>query len=579
MEIYSTSWTLDLLKAWAVSKNKLVAQGLISATTKLQLNGLSDPSESLPNTHAKGGHSVGMGIDLGFGPTYVVRDNQNANNGGITPATIPGGTAPYHLYGPWSIDNALEWTASKYLPNVPTNDQQGALRNFLSLYAVTQNDHDPSNSKTDTNGTWEELPVRNGESVLQALFGSGRQNAKQLIQNVWIGSPSANPYTAMNAILSKLGFSSQFGNQVLHHGQQPYHQNHFHIDLRPPERRPITAHLLAAGSPDASSLSEASSSAADAALIASAQAWLEQVKTDIELNLSSGEVTMFAMDMPNVPPQNQPLMIAQANQAQSASTKMRTFGICFPAPNELFSLENVTDPKVASIEYLWRYEHRRIIKTEPATVSILQEPKHGVLRLMTEADRGTLFSDTAGPIDPSDPAYVYLPNPGYLGKDKAIFLVEIGGVKVKVIYFLQAIDGPIGDIQTLCGKRGYSWNISLSPRPAPSNLDFLLSASGLSNSPITYQMAPLPGATLAQTTGQSITLNTYAAGDEWYLDPTPSDNDEYLPTLNTLQSAASPLIHNSPAITSNLATVRLSVEAVNDAPVVQTVQSALLSRP
>lgn len=82
---------------------------------------------------------------------------------------------------------------------------------------------------------------------------------------------------------------------------------------------------------------------ADDALSANVQALLDQVKAD--LGLSQGEVTMFIPDMPDVPPQNVPVLIAQANQAQPRDVKtVRTLGVCFPAPNEDYTLENVIAP-------------------------------------------------------------------------------------------------------------------------------------------------------------------------------------------------------------------------------------------
>ena len=167
---------------------------------------------------------------------------------------------------------------------------------------------------------------------------------------------------------------------------------------------------------------------------------------------------MFVMDMPNVPPQNVPVIIAQAGKAQVIDAKTtRAIGICFPAPNELYSGENAFDPALEARFYLRNYEHKTVERTSPVTVTILQQPSHGILRLVTEAD-GDRFGE--GRFDPADPGYVYLPEKGYLGKDKAVALVEIAGIKVKVIYYFQAIDGPRGDVNELCGKRGYSWKIS-----------------------------------------------------------------------------------------------------------------------
>ncbi|MFA6921855.1 MAG: Ig-like domain-containing protein, partial [Gallionella sp.] len=49
---------------------------------------------------------------------------------------------------------------------------------------------------------------------------------------------------------------------------------------------------------------------------------------------------------------------------------------------------------------------------------------------------------------------------------------------------------------------------------------------------INLSFADLPGAAVGQTTGTSITLDTNAAGYNWFIDNTPADNSEYLPTSN-----------------------------------------------
>lgn len=163
-------------------------------------------------------------------------------------------------------------------------------------------------------------------------------NAQQLIQNVWIGSPSKNPYKGINDALGQLGFSdAAYGQQasnILHHGPIAPHEHHFHIDLRPPVRKPLPQGLLVgtgAAHQVTPELGEAH--------IANAQALLDQFKAD--LNLTQGVVTMFVPDMPNLPPQDVPVMIAQANQAQAANaTAIRTIGVCFVAPNQNYSGDN-----------------------------------------------------------------------------------------------------------------------------------------------------------------------------------------------------------------------------------------------
>jgi hypothetical protein len=193
------------------------------------------------------------------------------------------------------------------------------------------------------------------------------------------------------------------------------------------------------------------------ALIANAQALLDQVKAD--LNLTQGEVTMFIPDMPNVPPQDVPVMIAQANQAQPHDvTKTRTLGVCYPAS---LSGEDTLSPIASAGTYLYLYEHQKSV-TGSATVTVLQHPKHGILRLVTEADRGTLFDSSSGPVNSANSLYAYLPEQGYL-KDSGTLLVDFGGgLKVKVVYFFQHHEGSLGNTgwEDLCSKTGKMWKIS-----------------------------------------------------------------------------------------------------------------------
>lgn len=147
---------------------------------------------------------------------------------------------------------------------------------------------------------------------------------------------------------------------------------------------------------------------------------LDQIKTD--LNLAQGEINMVIPDMPNVPPQNVPGIIAQANQAQAGST--RTIGVCHPAPSNEYSGDNGLVPITSAQAYFDLFEHRYVSGT--ATTTILQQPKHGALRLLAEAD-GNTFGE--GRFVAADQLYVYLPEQGYLGKDSATTKIAKIGVR------------------------------------------------------------------------------------------------------------------------------------------------------
>ena len=164
-------------------------------------------------------------------------------------------------------------------------------------------------------------------------------------------------------------------------------------------------------------------------------------------------------------------------------------------------------------------------------VSILRKPAHG-----------TLSAD-----------YVYTPDKGFIGNDRAEVLVEIGEYKIKVVGsykvvpeksftkygFFKYCQSP-GWHQISSVDRGLSLdtqvaNISAgiytkAPSPLLSNYSNTVYPS------LTYSFTNLPGTAVGQTTGSgtaaNILLDTNAAGRGWFMDSTPLSNDEYLPTSN-----------------------------------------------
>ena len=159
---------------------------------------------------------------------------------------------------------------------------------------------------------------------------------------------------------------------------------------------------------------------------------------------------MFALDLPDVPPQSAPVVMAQASQGQQGNQAVeRTMGVCHLVPNtdplRQPSAENVVEPAGEAVAYFRLYEHRDV--KGPAKITLLQGSKHGVLN------------------NEGNGAYAYIPEPGYLGKDRVVALVEIGGFKVKQTYYFQAIPGAaIGNTtyDEYCGKNGYRWKIPLA---------------------------------------------------------------------------------------------------------------------
>ncbi|MGP1665088.1 MAG: Ig-like domain-containing protein, partial [Rhodanobacter sp.] len=170
----------------------------------------------------------------------------------------------------------------------------------------------------------------------------------------------------------------------------------------------------------------------------------------------------------------------------------------------------------AAINYFGRYEklHMRELEAS-AKVTLLQPPKHGQL----------ISGDT------------YRPDVGYHGKDKVVALVEIGGYRVKVAYFIQVfMDKNVGDneetIRKYCGPKGDMWKISLQNSPTDTSaIQSLLSFTG-STSATSIEVSDLANGAVGSTQGNTITLDDNAAGYNWFIDPTPADNSEFLPTSN-----------------------------------------------
>lgn len=132
---------------------------------------------------------------------------------------------------------------------------------------------------------------------------------------------------------------------------------------------------------------------ADDSLQIAVQALLDEAQAELILN--SGDVSMFILDMPPVPPQSAPLMIAQASQAQqSAAAAGRTVGVCHIVGNATGSLspENLLEPALSAMTYFRLYEHRTV-NPQHAKVTVLQDPKHGLLK------------------DEGNGIYSYLPSP------------------------------------------------------------------------------------------------------------------------------------------------------------------------
>ncbi|MBU1775847.1 MAG: tandem-95 repeat protein [Gammaproteobacteria bacterium] len=151
----------------------------------------------------------------------------------------------------------------------------------------------------------------------------------------------------------------------------------------------------------------------------------------------------------------------------------------------------------------------------------------------------------------SDGYYVYYPNEGYLGPDQITFVVEQMGKKFKVIETVWVANtapeygGCPADYKlppaTTGNEKGSALDVIELPVDGTLDTDALAklhafvsfaAGAGLAGVGGTLNVADLQGAAIGQTTGTSITLDANAAGNGWFIDPTPGQNEEWLPTSN-----------------------------------------------
>jgi Matrixin len=216
---------------------------------------------------------------------------------------------------------------------------------------------------------------------------------------------------------------------------------------------------------------------------------------------------LIAMDVPYVPVQDTPIVLAQATTTSTpADYLLKT---CMQGSS---GGANLISPGMELVGELQNRSREWIRDEEIATreasvkVTLLVNPTHGKL-VSQPLDKGIIY-------------YEYQSELGYVGKNKAVFLAELAGKRYRIVYNL-IVSKVLDDNYPLCPPS--SQLIKLQNKPVSGASDY-----NLGN--ITVTFADLAGGALGQTTGNSITLDTTAAGNGWFIDTTPADNSEYLPT-------------------------------------------------
>ncbi len=507
VENFGTSWLYDLMRA------KEYAPASLKQTTSL-FNGSVDanygftPKWTRPpiiaGQHAT--HDLGMAFDLGVS-NYIDKNNAQLSNETLL-------TAISNLTnGTWSIANAIAYTqhilpgGATGLPNIQSpararNDQVSAIRDFLSLYAMTKSD-----------GVTAELQAKVVNTTAASLFGdmitgvhigsgvSYQKKVNGVLQTMvnpltGLSEPvmvTQNPYRNIREILHKLGISAT---------PISAHHNHFHIYLKPPTPENITANLLA----DAAGADTATSQATDP------QALLDYAQTLIE-----GEELMFTMDVHYVPAYDPPIVLAQAAAGSTTPPADFILNHCTETYHTIDprSAFRVVDP--AGMLGVFFASIGSKIDLAAIKITLLQGTQHG--KITTEVDNtGLTF-------------YGYDPAPGYLGDDQAKFMAEFeyDGKHYRTMIIMQ-----IKVLETVDERSPSCPDPVMIKAPKPATGDSGYS-SGYNLAAVSVTFADLPGAAVGQTVGAAITLDTNAAGYNWFIDNTPSQNEEWLPTSNPLR--------------------------------------------
>ncbi|MCL2020838.1 MAG: hypothetical protein FWG81_01725 [Betaproteobacteria bacterium] len=335
-----------------------------------------------------------------------------------------------------------------------------------------------------------------------------------------------------------------------------YHQDHFHIYLRPP-----TLVEIGGNSPPLNLQAAVPSDATQGLLE-------ETVNTTLPEEIAMLESLILAYQ--NLPTEfAQRPAIVQTVEQRSVGKEDYDYwlkGYCDVVEPEGFDPQSGVPLQTAlnvfpGVVIQLYQESRRgpgitLDDLSEAKVSILEMPRHGQL-LPTSATDGALLGG---------PGYEYKPTLGYLGEDSLTALVEYKGQRIKVTMELVVVgemridnyhfsDGNSGGGLALdrkandCLFKSRIRRINMAPGGTGQSLNdstgdyqswlYTAQLSALLSSSTTALtgFSDLPGSAIAQTTGYyssgQITLDSNAAGWGWYIDPTPLDNtDDYLPTAD-----------------------------------------------
>jgi hypothetical protein len=209
--------------------------------------------------------------------------------------------------------------------------------------------------------------------------------------------------------------------------------------------------------------------------------------------LMEGVEPMIFLDVPYVPPQETPMIVAAAADAVGKQPVDYLIRSCTETEHDLKpdnALRGV-HPAAAVMGYMQRLQ-KKFLDIAEFKPTLLQGPQQGSLEYIVGND-GSMF-------------YAYDPKPGFLGKDKAVFMVEYRRMHFKVSIDIHVLE-IVSAHESTCPSRPTVIKLRKSSRGSGSDLSPGELSSGV-------HVADLDNAVLAQTHGWYIDYTSYLNGEE-----------------------------------------------------------------
>lgn len=286
------------------------------------------------------------------------------------------------------------------------------------------------------------------------------------------GTGGQNSLPNIGRVLSNLGITA---------GTSGGHQNHFHVYLRPPQALDIGGHALHA------EVTPTTEPAIDAAIQPE-----ETLVFDMLIPPEPMDQTVQVIAPASGASQPAPVATPKRSGFDSVLTTCQDMEYLYPdsaansfSPFSLQLLRRVGSP-VDGLSPEW-------LKTLNPKITLLEAPKHGQISVVSE----------------STYHYNYAPQKGYEGTDRIAYLVEARGKRFKTV--LNILVMPL-----VSEEYKYCADIKFSA----SQLRF----EQLSGTAV--------GEALGEGQNATIVLDLDAAGHGWFVDSTPDDNTEFLPTAD-----------------------------------------------